>query len=299
MKKLVILLIVVTYFSCSKKENNNQSPKELVIGFVPSEEAERMVKNLEPVTDYLSKELKIPVKVYRGNDYTAIIEAMRGEKLDIAVFGPFSYILASNKVGAIPLVVPADRKGKVATYNSLIVANKKTGITTLEELKNVPNKYSMSFSDPASTSGHLVPRGHLASLGIKPETHFKNVLFSGSHTATILSLAMGKIDIAGCSYTVYNKMIKRGMLKPENVTILWKSDNLPVDVVTIRSGISEPLKNKIKDAYVKMADEAPETVVYFYEEWNDSTLVYIPASDNMYSEIRRLADFVNKDLNTN
>lgn len=297
MNKLFIFLLILVCFSCNKKTEKNQSPKELVIGFVPSEEAERMVKNLKPVTNYLSKELQIPVKVYKGNDYTAIIEAMRGEKLDIAVFGPFSYVLASKKAGAEPLVVPASRDGKLATYNSLIVANKKTGITTIQELIDTPNKFSLSFSDPASTSGHLVPRGHLISLGIKPETHFKNILFSGSHTATILALATGKIDVAGCSHTVYNKMIERGMLKEEDVTLLWKSKDLPVDLVTIRNGITNELKNKVRNAYVKMADKAPETAGYFYEEWNDSSLVYVAAQDKMYSEIRRLANFVNKDLN--
>lgn len=296
-KKLVVLLIIVVCFSCSKTQKKNILPEELVIGFVPSEEAERMVKNLEPVTNYLSKMLEIPVKVYKGNDYTAIIEAMRGEKLDIAVFGPFSYVLASQKVGAIPLVVPADKNGKVATYNSLIVANKKTGLKTIEDLKNSPNSYSLSFSDPASTSGHLVPRGHLISLGIKPEAHFKDILFSGSHTATILSLATGKIDVAGCSYTVFNKMIERGMLKEEDVVVLWKSEDLPVDLVTIRRGFSDTFKTKVQNAYTKMADEAPETAGYFYEEWNDSTLVYIPAKDKMYNEIRRLSNFVNQDLN--
>jgi len=297
MKELFVLLLIVCCFSCTKKTNKNTQSEQLTIGFVPSEEAERMVKNLAPVTNYLSKELSIPVKIYKGNDYTAIIEAMRGDKLDIAVFGPFSYVLASKRAGAEPLVVPATREGKLATYNSLIVANKKTGITNFQQLIDTPNKFSLSFSDPASTSGHLVPRGHLISLGIKPENHFKNILFSGSHTATILALATDKIDIAGCSFTVYNKMIERGMLKKENVTILWKSQDLPVDLVTIRGGLSSKLKAKVKNAYIKMADEAPETAGYFYEEWNDSTLVYIPAKDKMYKEIRRLAKFVANDLN--
>ncbi|MFV0248109.1 MAG: phosphate/phosphite/phosphonate ABC transporter substrate-binding protein [Tenacibaculum sp.] len=297
MNKLYIFLLILMCFSCNEKATKNQYPKELVIGFIPSEEAERMIKNLKPVANYLSKELQIPVKVYKGNDYTAIIEAMRSEKLDIAIFGPFSYVLASKKAGAEALVVPASREGKLATYNSLIVANKRAGITSIQQLVDTPNKFSLSFSDPASTSGHLVPRGHLISLGIKPETHFKDILFSGSHTATILALATGKIDVAGCSYKVYNKMIKRGMLKEEEVTILWKSKDLPVDLVTIRNGISDALKTKVRNAYVKMADKAPETAGYFYEEWNDSSLVYIPAQDKMYSDIKRLANFVNKDLN--
>ena len=297
MKKLFILLLTIFCFSCNKKVNKTEDPKELVIGFVPSEEAERMVKNLKPVTNYLSKKTNIPVKLYKGNDYTSIIEAMRGEKLDIAVFGPFSYVLASEKIAVEPLVVPASKNGKIATYNSLIITHKKTGITNIKQLINTPQKFSLSFSDPASTSGHLVPRGHLISLGISPETHFSNILFSGSHTSTIFALAKEKVDIAGCSFTVFNKMIKRGMLNKEDVTILWKSQDLPVDLVTIRSGISPELKSEIKDAYVKMAEEAPETAGYFYEEWNDSSLVYIPAKDKMYNEIRRIANFIEKDLN--
>ena len=57
------------------------------------------------------------------------------------------------------------------------------------------------------------------------------------------------------------------------------------------------IKIKIKNALVSMADKAPETKSYFYEEWNDSSLVYVPAEDRMYQEIRRLSNFVNKDLN--
>ncbi|GAB1857654.1 putative selenate ABC transporter substrate-binding protein [Flavobacteriaceae bacterium MHTCC 0001] len=297
MKKLFILLLIICCFSCNTKADKIVEPDKLVIGFVPSEEAERMVTNLEPVTNYLSKKINIPVKLYKGNDYTAIIEAMRAEKLDIALFGPFSYVLASKRANAEPLVVPASREGKPATYNSLIIAHKKTGITNIQQLIDTPDRFSLSFSDPASTSGHLLPRGHLISLGIKPEIHFKNILFSGSHPSTILALATEKVDIAGCSFTVFNKMIERGMLKKEDITILWKSQDLPVDLVTIRSSIPSELKTTIKDAYVNMANEAPETAGYFYEKWKDSTLTYIPAKDKMYSEIRRFADFLENDLN--
>ena len=297
MKKSIILFFLFCLVACKQKAAYDQSSKDLVIGFVPSEEAERMVKNLTPVTNYLSKKLNTPVTLFKGSDYTAIIEAMRGEKLDVAVFGPFSYVLASKKIGAQPLVIPADKEGKLATYNSLIIANKKTGLKNLSELVTSQGKFTMSFSDPASTSGHLVPRGHLISLGLKPETHFKNTLFSGSHTATILALASGKIDVAGCSFTVFNKMIDRGMLDINDVVVLWKSPDLPVDLVTIRKNIPSEYKSKIQNAYVQMAYEAPETASYFYEEWNDSSLVYIPANDSMYSEIHRLADYVNNDIN--
>lgn len=297
MTRFIYIALLLAVIGCKHKTGSSSTlPTSLTIGFVPSEEAERMVKNLEPVTTYLSKDLGMPVNIFKGSDYTAIIEAMRGDKLDIGIFGPFSYVLASSKAGAQALVAPGSRDGRYATYNSLIVAHRSTGLEDLESLMNAPSKYSLSFSDPASTSGHLVPRGHMLSMGLKPEEHFTDIVFSGSHTATLLAIATHKIDVAGCSYTVYNKMIKRGMLDTSQVRILWKSYDLPVDLVTVRGNLSETFKEKLRDSYKRMADEAPETAGYFYEEWNDSTLVYLPTQDSIYGDVRKLSEYVTSDL---
>lgn len=295
-KGLLIALLGIVLTSCSSKSNSSEALNELIIGFVPSEESTRMIKNMKPVTDFLGKELGMPVKIYRGSDYTAIIEGMRGEKVDVGVFGPFSYVLASNNAGAEALVVPSSRDGVPAHYNSLIITHVNSGIQSMDDLKESSGRYSLSFSDPASTSGHLVPRGHLHIEGIIPEDHFTDILFSGSHTATILSLVNGKVDVAGCSNNVFGKMIERGMLDPEEVLILWKSDPMPVDLVTVRSGLSEEFKEKLRGIYLKVADEEPASAGYFYEEWNDSTLVFLPAYDSLYAEIRRLSDLVNNEL---
>ena len=295
LRKLVLLFTVVIWFSCTQNKTGAvDSPKQVVVGVIPSEEAERMVKNMEPAIEFLRQELEIPVKMYRASDYTAIIEGMRGEKVDIGVFGPFSYVLASGKAGAEPLVVPGKRTGEPAKYNSLLITHRDTGLESIEDLKHTKKKYTLSFSDPASTSGHLVPRGQLHTLGIDPERHFKEILFSGNHTATILALASNKVDVAGCSYTVYRKMIERGMLKEDDVKILWKSKPLPVDLVTVRKGLSEQFKAKLLDIYLRLAEEVPASAGYFYEEWNDSTLVFLPAHDSLYADIRQLSKYIHE-----
>ncbi|MEM6843717.1 MAG: phosphate/phosphite/phosphonate ABC transporter substrate-binding protein [Bacteroidota bacterium] len=287
MKKLYLLLIALA--ACANPEANESDPQELVVGFVPSEESARMVKNLQPITDFLAQELAMPVTVYQGSDYTAIIEGMRGEKVDVGIFGSFSYVLASQQAGAEPLVVPSKRTGEPATYRSLLITHTNSGIDNLEQLKSQPGTFSLSFSDPVSTSGHLVPRGQLQSLGMVPEGHFRDIMFSGSHPATILALATGKVDVAGCSYTVFGKMLERGMIKANQVRILWQSEPLPVDLVTVREGLSDSLKTQLLDIYLRLSDEVPGTAQYFYQEWDDSTLVFLPAHDSLYREIRRLS----------
>ncbi|MEM6817028.1 MAG: PhnD/SsuA/transferrin family substrate-binding protein, partial [Bacteroidota bacterium] len=100
----------------------------------------------------------------------------------------------------------------------------------------------------------------------------------------------------GCSYNVFQKMIEREMLNPEEVRILWKSDPMPVDLITVRSELPQKLKRQLKDVYLRVAYEAPASAGYFYEEWNDSTLVFRPAHDSLYAEVRRLSELITNEL---
>jgi phosphonate transport system substrate-binding protein len=53
-----------------------EMPEELVIGFVPSREADALVETIQPVADALSEELGIPVEGIVSTDYTALVTAM-------------------------------------------------------------------------------------------------------------------------------------------------------------------------------------------------------------------------------
>ena len=50
----------------------------------------------------LSRELDMEVELFIGTDYTATVEAMRAGNLDVAMFGPFSYVLAND----LPMLRP-------------------------------------------------------------------------------------------------------------------------------------------------------------------------------------------------
>ena len=51
-------------------------PTKLVIGFVPSREASALVETIQPIADYLSKKLGIPVEGYVSTDYAAMVTAL-------------------------------------------------------------------------------------------------------------------------------------------------------------------------------------------------------------------------------
>ena len=89
--------------------------------------------------------------------------------------------------------------GSLGGYRSMIAVPKNSPIHSMQDLKAHAKDIVFSFSDPASTSGNLYPRVGLLSMGINPEKDFKKVVFSGTHPATVLTVAAGKVDAGAFS----------------------------------------------------------------------------------------------------
>ncbi|GAB6274597.1 MAG: hypothetical protein STSR0004_14600 [Peptococcaceae bacterium] len=82
-------------------------------------------------------------KSYVATDYTGVIEAMRAKKIDVAFFGPFSYVLAADRASAECFAVGVRSNGK-STYHSIIITHKDSGVKTLK----VTDFYRLAFSAP-------------------------------------------------------------------------------------------------------------------------------------------------------
>ena len=66
---------------------------ELKIALLPNESPDAELKKHATMTQHLEKHLGIPVKVQVGIDYTAVIEALRNNHVQVAYLGPFSYLI--------------------------------------------------------------------------------------------------------------------------------------------------------------------------------------------------------------
>ncbi len=63
----------------------------LKVALIPAEDSEEMLKQYQPLSDYLKSELEVEeFEIVPVLDYSAVIEAMRSSKVDLALFGPFS-----------------------------------------------------------------------------------------------------------------------------------------------------------------------------------------------------------------
>jgi phosphonate transport system substrate-binding protein len=80
-------------------------PSQLTLGLFGGDDSEATLQQNQPVTDYISQKVGIPVKMFTGTSYSAVIEAMRAKRVDAMTVGPFSYILAAQEAGAEALAI--------------------------------------------------------------------------------------------------------------------------------------------------------------------------------------------------
>ncbi|MFM9281264.1 phosphonate ABC transporter substrate-binding protein [Paenibacillus jiagnxiensis] len=270
----------------SQKEGSSYTPDKLKIGVIPSEDSENVESKMEPLKNYLSKKLGMEVEIFVANDYTAVVEAMRSKQIDVAHLGPFSYLLATDKANAEALVSKVDADTGLPTYKSVILTHKDSGIKTLSDLKGK----TFAFIDPASTSGNLVPRNELLKNGIDPEKDFSTSLYAGGGDASALAVQNKKVDAGATSDTVYKEMVAKNLLP--DVDILHESAPIPTSPVAVRKDLDRGLKEKIKQAYLDMDKESPESLkVLGLDKYGEIT-------DSAYDNLREIAKVLNLDLTT-
>jgi phosphonate transport system substrate-binding protein len=298
---ITVLLAAVLLGGCKNKADldSNGVPGKLVVAIYAGGDNPAAVKSAMVMFGaYLEKKLDMPVEFEFSTDYTSVIEAIEAKKAHIAYLSPFSYVLASKKHDITPIATLGE-DGKPSMYHSVIFTNPGTGINTIADLRAKSKSLTLCFADPASTSGHLIPRAYLTTIGLNPDSAFKQVIFAGSHPASILSVASRKIDI-GCSTTEYGiqKLERAGELKPGEIKVLWQSDPIVSSPIVARNDLNKDFVKKIQGLYLNLAKDAPDVFAAYIKLYHPKLngLSYMTVQDSMYNGLRKIAGGI-KDLN--
>ncbi len=293
----------VLLVGCSSSEaeqlDSRGWPRTLKLCYVPpDEEPERIARQelFRGLEEYLGKKLNLKVTSVQSGAYIASIEAMRAGKIDICEFGAFSYVLAHKIANAQPIIVRGTGEENQTTYRSVIITGASSGIESLEQAIAESQRLTLSFTDPASTSGHLVPRGHLDSLGVKPEEAFKNVVFTMGHTASVLTAIEGKVDVAAVADAALGNMSEKGLIQEGDYRVLWSSPPMPGGPIAIRGDLPEDFRQAVQQAYLTMKADDPELWSLVTSQYHTRNTVYLPADDSMYDYYRTIARGV-EDMN--
>jgi len=261
-----------------------QEPKLLTFGLTPTEDAEAILRNVKPTVEFLSKKLNMQVKTFVTTDYSAIIEAFRAKKLDVARLGPLTYVLSSKLANIEPFMVEIGEKEKSASYRAIFITRSDSDIYSIGDLKGK----SFAFVDPASTSGHVIPKLIFRKWGLDPDKDLKQVFYSGGHDASCMAVKNKKVDAASISETRLYDMYTKGYAKPEEFRIFLFSDPIAESPYVYRSALPEDFKAKIREAFMSIPIDQ-------YKSYRKVS-GFIPAEDSMYDDLRKAAEIVGLKL---
>jgi phosphonate transport system substrate-binding protein len=227
-------------------------PDRLVLGMVPSREADVIVDSLGPIADMLSERLLIPVDTFVSTNFVGLVEAVGTGRVDIGLFGPAALVQAMDVHGA-QVILASVRRGST-TYRSQFNVRCDSGIEDFEDLRGG----TIAFVDPGSASGYQFPYVSLLQRGINPDTEMTSI-FAGSHDAAALAVYNGDVDVAvtfgGSPGSDGRETIEADFPDvKEVVCILGYSDDIPNDGVVVRAGLAPDLADQIAEALIDIAN---------------------------------------------
>lgn len=283
MKKLASALMSVLLAAvCSiGHASSNPDPETLKVALLPDENASTVIKNNKPLEIYLEKELGKKIELVVTTDYSSMIEAMRHGRIDMAYFGPLSYVLAKQKSDIEPFAA-MKQKGST-TYQSVLIANTGAGIAKISDIVNK----NVAYGDKASTSSHLIPKSILAENGLKAGENYREH-FAGAHDAVAMAVQNGHAQAGGLSKPIFESLVQRGLVDPNKVKVLAESKPYPQYPWTMRSNLKPELKEKIRAAFLNLKD--PEVLKPFKADG------FGPISDKDYDVVRSLGTLLKLDL---
>lgn len=267
--------------SISTLHAQNLDPKTLRVALLPDENASTIIQNAQPLKTHLEKTLNRRIELVVTTDYSSMIEAMRFGRIEVAYFGPLSYVLAKSKSDIEAFAVGVSKGSP--TYTSVVITQADSPIKSLRDLKGK----IVAYGDTASTSSHLVPRAMIEDAGLVANTDYKTV-YVGAHDAVARSVETGKAQAGALSRPIFDSLVKSGRIDGAKVRVLAETKAIPNYPMAMQSKLAPALKAQIRSAFVDLKD--PAILKTFRAEGFAAT------SDNAYDVLRDTAKVLKLDL---
>ena len=253
----------------------------LRLAFIPQENPDKLLGDIEAITGWLAEEIGVPVEGFVTIDHAAAVEALRNGDADISFMGALPFVLAEAEIGAVPLLSEVYRDAP--SYTGRIFVRRDSGIGALADLRG----RDIAFADPISESGYLYPLAEFVEARLidgpgAAEAFFGRVFFAGGYQQAMQAMAEGLVDAAGASQ--YADLLLTPQQQAQ-VTWIAESPPIPSHVVIARPGLDAEVQDRFTNAMLRLNEpENRDKLRYLYGPDG-----YVRADPAAYDGVRDMA----------
>jgi phosphonate transport system substrate-binding protein len=236
-------------------------PSTLIFAYTPVEDPAVYAKVWDGFIDHLAKTTGKKVMFFPVQSNAAQIEAMRSGRLHVAGFNTGSNPLAVSCAGLVPFAMMASEDGSFG-YEMEIIVPAASSITSPSDIKGK----TLALTSPTSNSGNKAPSALMKSeFGLVKDVDFETT-FSGKHDNSVLGIANNDYEVAAVANSVLNRMIKRDVIKAEQIRSIYKSQTFPTTGYGHAHNLDPQLTAKIKQAFFSFEWEGSDLKKEFKKE---------------------------------
>jgi len=219
-------------------------PSTLIFAYTPVEDPAVYAKVWDGFLKHMEKVTGKKVQFFPVQSNAAQLEAMRAGRLHIAGFNTGSNPIAVACAGFRPFAMMASADGSFG-YEMEIITYPGSGIEKVEDIKGK----KLAFTSETSNSGFKAPSALLKSEFKMEAGKDFEAAFSGKHDNSILGVANKDYPAASIANSVKARMIERGVVKPEQLKVVYKSQTFPTTGYGLVYNLKPELQEKIKEAF--------------------------------------------------
>ncbi len=279
-------LALVAFLMTTACTTNQESPVEVLrFSAIPDQNTTELQEKFQPLVDYLSQQLGVPVEYVPSRDYQATVEMFKNGDVLLAWFGGLTGVQARAAVPGAKAIAQGDTDPQ---YYSYFIANRNTGLSRKDEFPVEIGNLNFTFGSESSTSGRLMPEYFIREHTGKAPVEFFNspVAFSGSHDKTAELVESGQYEAGVLNYAVYDRRVGEGTTNPEVARIIWQTPAF-VDY----HWVAHPRMEQVfGEGFTEKAQQVLTSIT-------DARLLsalprerLIPAADQDYEQLRRVAE---------
>jgi phosphonate transport system substrate-binding protein len=215
---------------------------------------------LDTFRDQLERQLAESVDLRIVRSYAAMREALSDGAAEIGWMPPLLLADANERQPILPLVSSV-RDGS-AEYCSVLFTPAESKIKRVQDLKGT----TVAWVDRSSAAGYLLPRLHLAAMGLDPKELFARELFCGSHGDVVSEVFSGMAAV-GATFAGppgSDEAWRAGFAHVDPtrpVRVLLRTEPVPADLVVCHAKLAVDRARRIGAALERMGTFATGRLV--------------------------------------